>query len=353
MKIGTLKGALLEHIVRNLFKNCGFTNVKADGVYSFESKGLFFVNGRGAAHDADVIVNPPIQMPFSYPTQLIFECKAYSGSAGLSVIRNAFGLRNDLNEFEIVTRDSIMARQNDRRAAYAVEMRLRFLYQVGVASINGFKAPAVEFATNNKIPLLSLTWFLKARTIDLINGLDDIFLATMPVEGIRNLYKFFKDRDGDEYAPEYTDASIILSSNNAIATIINDSLEAIQTSVIGLLETGDIIFLHAIEGPNFFPGVSSLLPLRAEIHWERNTLNLWQLTIEDPISREQTCFGFYLPTKIFRHWQEYNFDKVLALDMKAQFFSRIFIFNNSRNRENPFCIVDIDREWLDRAREQL
>lgn len=83
MKAGNIKGALLEYIVRNLLKNCGFTNVRADNLYSYERGGLLFINGRGAAHDADIIMNPPIQMPFAYPTQLLFECKAYGGVASL------------------------------------------------------------------------------------------------------------------------------------------------------------------------------------------------------------------------------------------------------------------------------
>jgi len=80
MNVSNIKGALLEYIVRNLLKSCGFTNVKVDNLFSFEQRELFFVNGKGAAHDADVIMNPPIQMPFTYPTQLIFECKAYGES---------------------------------------------------------------------------------------------------------------------------------------------------------------------------------------------------------------------------------------------------------------------------------
>lgn len=172
MKAGNLKGALLEYIVRNLLKSCGFLNVKADNLYSFQRGGLFFVNGKGAAHDADVIMNPPIQMPFAYPSQLIFECKAYRGPADLSIVRNALGMRNDLNDFEIVTKHSIKRRQNNRRASYAIETRNRFLFQVGVASINDFTKTAIEFAANNKIPLLSLTWFLSNNTINQINSID-------------------------------------------------------------------------------------------------------------------------------------------------------------------------------------
>ena len=90
MKAGNLKGALLEYIVRQLLKSCGFTNVKADKLFSFQRSGLFFSNGRDAAHDADINMNPPIQMPFIYPSQLLFECKAYGTAVSLSIVRLKF-----------------------------------------------------------------------------------------------------------------------------------------------------------------------------------------------------------------------------------------------------------------------
>jgi hypothetical protein len=80
MKASNFKASLLEYTIRNLLKSCGFSNVKVDKLYSFERGGVFFVNGKGAAHDADVFMNPPIQMPFSYPTQVIFERNAYSSA---------------------------------------------------------------------------------------------------------------------------------------------------------------------------------------------------------------------------------------------------------------------------------
>ena len=113
-----LKGSLLEYLVRRILTRCGFTSVRPDGHYVFEQTGtgLFLINGKGAAHDADVLMEPPIQMPFSYPSRLLFECKAYETAVGLGVIRNALGLRYDINEFEIITDDSIKLRKNNKRA---------------------------------------------------------------------------------------------------------------------------------------------------------------------------------------------------------------------------------------------
>ena len=77
MSASKIKGSLLEYIVRRLLSNCGFTRVRPDGNYVFSSRGLNFLQGKGAAHDADVLMTPPIQMPFSYPYRVNFECKAH------------------------------------------------------------------------------------------------------------------------------------------------------------------------------------------------------------------------------------------------------------------------------------
>jgi hypothetical protein len=354
MKAGNIKGALLEYIVRNLLKNCGFTNVRADKLYSFERGGLFFINGKGAAHDADVIMNPPIQMPFTYPTQLLFECKAYEKSANLPIVRNALGLRNDLNEFEIVTKDSLLKRQNNKRAAYAIDTRNRFLYQVGVASINDFSKPAIEFAANHKMPLLSLSWFLGPNTIAYFNDIDQPFIDSCPPDDIKNIYDFFKDREGNLYASKYNRASQFLNSGNMLGAIVTAANATIRYSYVGLLETGDMVFLFARSqaSDNILNRQNSFASLKAEIHWFSDRPNVWRLSVYNTNERQQkTDFDFYVPKRIFNHWKTFNLDKSAALDIKQEFFSKVFVFNQSNNPEAPFSIINIDREWLDTIRQ--
>lgn len=359
MKAGNLKGALLEYIVRNLLANCGFTNIRPDNLISFERNGLFFINGKGAAHDADIIMNPPIQMPFAYPTQLLFECKAYEKVANLPVVRNALGLRNDLNDFEIVTRDSLLKRQNNRRGAYAIDNRTRYLYQVGVASVNDFSKPAVEFASNNKIPLLSLSWFLSNAVISDINGIDPEYIATFDQEVLKTLYDYFKDRNLTGYQPRYKPAHDLLELDNIFGRVIRFADEVLRYSYVGLLETGDMVFLFARA-----PAVDNILnrqqdgnrvgSLRAEIHWFSENPNVWRLTVFNPTDRENiTEFDFFVPKRIFDHWKNFNLDKEVALDIKQNFFSKIFVFNQRNNPEAPFSIINIDREWLQQARQRL
>ncbi|KEO73667.1 hypothetical protein [Anditalea andensis] len=359
MKAGNIKGALLEYIVRGLLKNCGFTNVKADNLFSFEQRGLFFVNGRGAAHDADIIMNPPIQMPFAYPTQLLFECKAYGSVGNLPFVRNALGLRNDLNEFEIVTKDTLLKRQNNRRATYAIDTRTRFLYQVGVASVNDFSSPAVEFAANNKVPLLSLSWFLNEESVQKFNRIDQPWVNGFDPAIIKNLYDFLRDRNGDLYSAAHEEARNFLESDNDIADIIRFSNDVFKYSYVALLETGDMVFLFSSARTennilNYAYDLSDFSSLRAEIHWASDRPNRWRLNVHNSYrdERAQTEFDFYLPKRIFSRWKEFNLDKSAALDIKQNFFSKIFVFNQRNNPEMPFSIINIDREWLERARQE-
>ena len=353
MKAGNLKGALLEYIVRQLLKSCGFTNVKADNLFSFERSGLFFINGRGAAHDADIIMNPPIQMPFAYPSQLLFECKAYGTVTSLPIVRNALGLRNDINEFEIVTRDSLLERQNNRRASYAIDTRTRFIYQVGVASINEFSKPSIEYATNNKIPLLSLSWFLDPTSISNFNSIDQTLINTFNPEDIKNLYDFLKDREGNMYVEKYKRTNDFLNSANIIGDIVTAANLTIRYSYVGLLETGDMVFLFARSKSeaNILNQLNGFTALKAKIHWSTDRPNVWTLTVYNDQNRDQqTDFYFYVPERIFNHWKNYNLDKIAALDIKQEFFSRIFVFNQQNNLEVPFSIINIDREWLEQIR---
>ena len=79
MKAENIKGALLEYLVRQLLKNCGFTNVRADNLFSFEQRGLFFINGKGAP---DYPTSPqeasdPIKSVAHYAHRIPAHCGGY------------------------------------------------------------------------------------------------------------------------------------------------------------------------------------------------------------------------------------------------------------------------------------
>lgn len=358
MTAGQLKGTLLEYIVRNLMINCGFTAVKPDGHYIFQQSGtgLFFINGKGAAHDADVLMEPPIQMPFSYPSRLLFECKSYDKTIGLDVIRNGLGLRYDINEFEIVTDATIARRKNNRRASYAISNRKRYHYQVGVASVEEFSKPAFEFAANNKIPLISMRWFLPGTICDLFHDIDTTYLNLIPATERTLLYKFLKDKDPEAKANIlYENLMDYLAPDRIIGRILAAFEEVIGNCVIGLLETGDLLFMFANETRlgGFFAEQSHRNNLEARLHYERDDPTKWTLEINDYRNNREYPYRleFNVPVGLVSQWKAFNFDKTVGYNLKGEFFSRIFIFSQrASNYGLPFTLINLDSEWLEDLR---
>ncbi|HEY4323446.1 MAG TPA: hypothetical protein VGN20_05655 [Mucilaginibacter sp.] len=355
MTSGQLKGALLEFIVRELMLNCGFTTVKADGHYIFAQRGTgcFFINGKGAAHDADVLMQPPIQMPFSYPSRLLFECKSYEQTIGLNVIRNGLGLRYDINEFEIITEESIELRKNNRRANYAIANRERYYYQVGVASIEEFSKPAFEFAANNKIPLLSLRWFLSEQTCDLFHDINTAYLDGIERELSNKVYAYLKDKRPDSTTfAEYEEVLGFLESDEVIGTILSNFNVIAQRCIIGLLETGDMLFLFATSDNirGYFQEQGLRDNLEARLHYSATDPSVWTLAIGNyqDYRYEPHTFRFYVPERLMSQWRRFNFDINEGYNMKSEFFSRIFIFSKKYSGFGlPFTVVNIDSEWLE------
>ena len=336
MSAAKIKGLLLEYIVARLLKNCGFTPVMPDGLIVYRHAGLTMINGKGAAHDADVLLNPPIQMPFSYPYRIIFECKAYAGKTKLPVVRNAFGLRYDINEFEVVTRTQLGNRRNNVRSEYAIDKRQRFNYQVGIASVEEFTKPAFEFAANNKIPLLSLRWFLPEHTCNLFKQITEENLSEFSRMQIRNLSNEL--RDGS--AP--IDNEILNSRDNVLGEIFAGFREFERSVVIGLLESGDMLFLIS-RNDDIFERVSNMeFSNRARFHYRERGGDYWELSLEE---NQNISFGFRLPRSIVSMWKEQNFSRQSAIDLKSTMFSKVFVFTGSG--EIPFKVMNIDRHWLE------
>lgn len=350
MTAGQLKGALLEHIVRTLMHSCGFASVKPDGLYIYAQagNGLFFINGKGAAHDADVLMEPPIQVPFSHPSRILFECKAYDKKVGLTVIRNALGLRYDINEFEIVTDDTIRQRKNNRRASYAIADRKRYHYQVGVASVEPFSAAAFEFAANNKIPLLSLSWVLPDHVCSLFSRIDKRYFDSLGSQA-NEIYSYLK-RKKTLSGIDYPDAPLWLDTDEIIGEVLRNLDLVLAKSYIALNEAGDLLFLFAVgENPE---GIfnADLGGLRARIHYSGNEPDLWLLELSDD-NVVRGGFRFFVPHRIMNLWQRYSFDQEYAIDLKQNFFSRIFIFPHHQQRRSiPFVSATIDQPWLEGLR---
>ena len=347
-----LKGALLEFIIKELLMNCGFKPVIPDGnyVYKQEGSGLLYINGKGAAHDADVLMSPPMQLPFSYPSRLLFECKAYERKVGLDVMRGALGLQYDINEFEIVTEQSITKRKNNRRATYSISNRDRYNYQVGVASVHEFSKPAFEYAANNKLPLLSTSWVFSEDINNLFDSITNEYLNGLPTGMGRLLYDYFKSRDRVSFSALPVELQLFIDDDNVIGMIVHAVFNLLGESLVGLNEFGDLFFLFGAEATFLLTESPDTNVYKARIHYWPDEPNTWYLNIgRDGFASEDRNrhFKFHLPERLMNEWAESSHDRVEALKIKERFFSRIYIFGaTTAEAPIPFRILEIDQPWL-------
>jgi hypothetical protein len=148
-------GKALELLIKSVLLHIGFTEVRSDNRYIFDGTAGQMIQGLGDAHNADVLLEPPVQTPFYTPMRLLIECKDYCYPVSLNVLRSALGLREDINHFEIVDEEELRVRRQNRRAGI-VHNHQRYLYQVAVASTSGFSGPAQNFALSHRIPLIEV-----------------------------------------------------------------------------------------------------------------------------------------------------------------------------------------------------
>ena len=146
-------GKAFELLIKKILMNIGFSEVTSDGVYIYDGPPGQMIQGLGESHNADVLLEPPVQIPFYSKTRLLIECKHYKEKVGLNIIRSALGLREDINNFNVVDIKDLESRRNQRRSFSPPRIE-RYSYQVAVASFKGFTIPAQEFAAAYRIPLI-------------------------------------------------------------------------------------------------------------------------------------------------------------------------------------------------------
>lgn len=56
-------GRAFEIFVKHILLKVGFVEVKSDGLYVFDGTAGQMIQGLGEAHNADVLLEPPVQIP--------------------------------------------------------------------------------------------------------------------------------------------------------------------------------------------------------------------------------------------------------------------------------------------------
>lgn len=306
------RGKAFEIFVKRILMMVGFSEVNPDGLYIFNGAPGQMIQGLGEAHNADVLLEPPVQTPFLGSVRLLIECKDYSDKIGLGTIRGALGLREDINHFDIVDINELAARTTNRRYGLVYPYE-RFSYQVAVAAMKGFTVPAQNFAATHRIPLIEfdkMVFWEDFRTI----------LAENEVLGI-----------GDD-------------EDFAIETRITRLADDIgQRTAIAITNTGQLLFLYRRRGDrNDFSDMY-------ELYW-RNQESPWELR------SEEYSYEFQLPDNVMKEWLDNAKNDMelrrRALYYKTNFFSNMIVYY-TQDGHARIKMISINRHALEEAKGML
>ena len=306
-------GKAFEILVKRILLNVGFSEIVSDDLFIFDGAPGQMIQGLGEAHNADVLLEPPVQTPFYSRTRLLVECKDYSRKVGLNTVRSVLGLREDINHFDVVDiNELIRRRQNRHGIVYTFE---RYSYQVAIAAINGYTLPAQKFAVTHRIPLLEFD--------------------RMPFwNEFRRIIRFENPHRSTVYSSIGLDIE---------ATINNFADEVGRRMAVAITNSGQMLFLYRTDGEeNRFTEYYSL-------HWDRPEWP-WRMTTGD-----QT-YLFQLPDKIAKLWLENATNELemkrAAIDCKANYFSNMIVYY-TENARPIIKMISIDRYQLENARRNL
>lgn len=311
-------GKAFEILVKRILLNIGFSEVMSDGLYIFDGAPGQMIQGLGEAHNADVLLEPPVQTPFYSKTRLLVECKDYSRKIGLNTVRSVLGLREDINHFDIVDLNELTARrrQNRNGLVYSFE---RYSYQVAIASLSGYTVPAQKFAATYRIPLLEF------NRMPFWNEFCELI-------GNRGIYQ----NQHRLYMNEFRDSEI--------ETQIIDFADRVgKNMAVAITNSGQMLFLYRITGEKTqFSNDYSL-------HWN-SPEEPWVL-----VTGEQT-YLFQLPDSIFKLWLDNSKNeldmKKEAINCKASFFSNMIVYFTEYSRP-VIKMISIDKNELEKARRNL
>ena len=141
-----LRGYLLEETLAWLLRHSGYELLVSDEQDPIELEshgGDLRVRGRGTTHQVDVLGDFAFTPAFSLPVRLFLEAKFYQTRCRLDVVRNAYGVLEDVNQNFVHQRSS--------------RPRRRFQYCYSLFSASGFSQQAQDFALAHQISLVDLS----------------------------------------------------------------------------------------------------------------------------------------------------------------------------------------------------
>ena len=311
-------GKAFELFVKYILINVGFSEVRSDGLYIFDGAPGQMIQGLGEAHNADVLLEPPVQTPFYSRTRLLIECKDYRTKVGLNTVRSVLGLREDINHFDIVDINELVSRRRQSRSGMLYNYE-RYAYQVAIASLNGYTAPAQKFAATYRIPLLEFD------RLPFWNEFCEML-------GYRNL-AINQQRINDRYYDQDITDEHIINLANRVG----------QRMAVAITNSGQMLFLYRESGEeNQFDDYYSL-------YWTAPN-HPWKLRSGD------YSYLFQLPKDIMKLWLDNASNelemKKEAINCKANFFSNMIVYYSEFGRP-VIKMISIDKYQLEQALNNL
>lgn len=337
--MASIKGKLFEFIVYRLLVSCGFKPVNPDGLLVYKGGPGLMVQGVGQPHNADVLFSPPIQTPFYYPTRLLVECKCYNEPIGLPQIRNALGLRDDINSFEIVTEEILENRKHNRSRKPKFYDMERYVYQVAVASIDGYKSTAYPFAKAHRIPLISFAKsILFAGMRQAISRLDELAKRNEAIG--RQITSLINDVMAHSEQGVFSDSIDCDEWRTYFEEVVNIEKQI----TIGLLENGTLLFLLQMDEEHAGIYKDELQEDGCTIHWYGNNDSTWVLNDHGRV------YCFELPKELYNDWEHaVGKRRRDALRIKRDYFSEIVLFHRTNGTNGEITILRLSEEFMRRA----
>ena len=307
-------GKAFELLVKTILLHIGFSAVRSDGLYIFDGPPGQMIQGLADAHNADVLLEPPVQTPFYTPTRLLIECKDYVGKVGLNTMRSALGLREDINHFDIVDRAELEDRRRNRRPGMTYDYQ-RFLYQVGVASMSGFTVPGQNFAATHRIPIIEFNKMPFWEEFCAAIGRDGRYSAVKRING-----EFGNDEE--------------------LHRIID---QIASRSAVAITGSGQMLFLYRVAGDETEFGEFYSL------HWN---------TPQRPwiLRSGEVEYQFQLPKHILKLWLENSTTeldrRINAIHYKTDYLANMVVYYSENSRPR-MKMISIDRYMLQEALLQL
>ena len=332
--INNIRGMLLEEAILYLLRVSGYTTIESDRndeTLENSPSGLN-VKGRGGKHQIDAIADYVITPPFSHTNRFLLEAKCYkSKTVGIEVIRNAFGVLRDVEEYWFTV---------DSRA----QPLRRHHYQYAVFSSSGYSINAQKYAFAHDIYLIPLadSHYIK----QIIKSIYDI--------GAQN----FNSKDENKIKISVSEARKeirehlhkVEENNNLIGTLQFPQFmkyyarcAEVNGAILGMLQNRIPLFLV----PNPTLDLNKLKDnQKIRIYYDAD---YWYLTDEN-----EKLFSFDMPKHLIDNYsQDGEFSQDSAFRLKGEELNQIqAIISDRRGKDIKIINFLLDTDWVEQITTQ-